>query len=99
MKKFIFDFAYKYKLKWAEYGFSTPLVDRIIFGEARKLVGGRLKVIITGGAPLSMNTQGFIKTCLCTDLLLAYGHTESTGICTISDGKIQIIKSISILLL
>lgn len=53
----------------------------------RKLVGGRVRLIIAGGAPLTPETHEFIKTCLCIALWQGYGLTESTSSTSVQDGE------------
>lgn len=53
----------------------------------RKIVGGNVRLIIAGGAPLSPETHELVKTCLCTLLLQGYGLTESTSSTSVQDGE------------
>lgn len=50
-------------------------------------MGGRLRILLTGGAPLSPETQEFIQLCLCVDVIQGYALTETTAGGTIVDGK------------
>lgn len=43
--------------------------DRLIFKKISKLMGGRVRVMLAGGAPLSPDTHEQIKLCLCTDVI------------------------------
>lgn len=62
LKKFLFHFAYNYKIKWNQKGFRTPMVDNIIFKPIKNIVGGKLRTIVTGGAPLTTKTQELVRT-------------------------------------
>lgn len=84
-KKALFKFAYAYKSKWIHRGYSTPLMDKIIFKKISKLMGGRVRLMISGGAPLSPDTHEQIKLCLCVDVIQGYGLTESTSSATVMD--------------
>ncbi|XP_074027192.1 long-chain-fatty-acid--CoA ligase 4 isoform X3 [Leptinotarsa decemlineata] len=77
IKRVLFNFGCAYKMKWTQLGYSTPLTDRIIFGAVKKIMGGRLRLIAAGGAPLTAGTQQLVKTCLCTDIITGYGLTET----------------------
>ncbi|XP_049822400.1 long-chain-fatty-acid--CoA ligase 4 isoform X2 [Aethina tumida] len=79
MKKIVFKFAYDYKIKWTRRGYSTPLIDRVIFKPVRQLMGGRMRLVISGGAPLSPETHEQINACLCVTIVQGYGLTESTS--------------------
>ncbi|KAG5878700.1 hypothetical protein JTB14_036607 [Gonioctena quinquepunctata] len=82
VKRVLFNFGYNYKKKWTQLGFSTPLVDRIIFGAVKKIMGGKLRLIAAGGAPLTADTHKLVKTCLCTDIITGYGLTETSSCAT-----------------
>lgn len=50
-------------------------------------MGGRVRIMMSGGAPLSPDTHEQIKTCLCVDLIQGYGLTETTSGATVMDRK------------
>lgn len=50
----------------------TDTYDRIIFGAIRDVTGGRLRYGISGGAPVSFETQKFVTSTLCY-MLQGYG--------------------------
>jgi len=79
----LFAFCVKYKVAAAEKGLTTPIMDKLIFRGVRALIGGRIRVIFTGGAPLSPEAHTFIKTCMGCPLLQGYGLTETTACATI----------------
>lgn len=81
----IFNFAYEYKLKWARRGYDTPIFDKYIFGAARQVLGGRVRLILCGGAPLSPDTHTQVKNCLCVTVTQGYGLTETTSCATVMD--------------
>ncbi len=51
----------------------------------RALVGGRITIMLVGGAPLSQDTQKLIKACLDITLAQGYASTETTGVGAIMD--------------
>lgn len=61
-------------------------IFRLIFQKITKVLGGRMRELMTGGAPLSAETQEFIKLCLCCRITQGYGLTESTAGATTMDG-------------
>jgi len=79
----LFAFCVKYKVAAAEEGLTTPIMDSLIFRGVRALIGGRIRVIFTGGAPLSPESHTFIKTCMGCPLLQGYGLTETAACATI----------------
>jgi long-chain acyl-CoA synthetase len=60
------------------------LAKRMMFPEIRKSIGPKLKALICGSAPLSIETQLFFMM-LGIPVLQAYGLTETTAICTLDD--------------
>ena len=76
--KEIFDNFYQYKLYWLKYGMETPLLDILLFKKIKGLLGGNMKWIMVGGAPLSQATHDFIRVCLGAFITQGYGLTEST---------------------
>ena len=60
-------------------GFDTTLMDRIFCQKFRESVGGKLSIMLVGGAPLSQDTQKLIKSCLNIKLIQGYASTETTG--------------------
>lgn len=50
-------------------------------------MGGRVRLMMSGGAPLSPDTHEQIKVCLCVDVIQGYGLTETTSGATVMDGN------------
>ncbi|KAG0202705.1 long-chain fatty acid-CoA ligase [Mortierella sp. GBA30] len=63
-------------------GALTGVFDTVVFNKVRQQTGGRLRYALSGGAPISEETQRFLSTALCP-ILQAYGMTESCGMCAI----------------
>jgi long-chain acyl-CoA synthetase len=63
---------------------SLTLARVLIFPAIRKRLGGNLKALISGSAPLAADTQRFFMM-LGIPVLQVYGLTETTGICTMDD--------------
>lgn len=55
-------------------------------------MGGRVRLMMSGGAPLSPDTHEQIKICLCVDVIQGYGLTETTSAATVMDGKFQVFE-------
>ena len=49
----------------------------------RAALGGKIKLVLTGGAPLSAECHNFIRVCLGAKVLQGYGLTETTACATI----------------
>lgn len=83
----LFTFAYEYKKKNYEAGYNTPLCDMLIFSKIRKILGGRIRLLLTGGAPLSSDTQRFMNICFCCPITQGYGLTETCGAGAVSEAS------------
>lgn len=59
----------------------------LVFKRVRALLGGNMRVLLSGGAPLSAATQHFMNICLCCPVGQGYGLTETCGAGTISESK------------
>ncbi|CAB1348116.1 unnamed protein product [Coregonus sp. 'balchen'] len=81
----LFTLAYNYKLEQLSKGHSTPLCDNLVFKKVRSLLGGKTRVLLSGGAPLSAATQRFMNVCFCCPVGQGYGLTETCGAGTISE--------------
>ncbi|KAG0246337.1 hypothetical protein B0O80DRAFT_481373 [Mortierella sp. GBAus27b] len=63
-------------------GALASIFDAMVFNKVRQETGGRLRYALSGGAPISHETQRFLTTTLCP-ILQGYGMTESCGMCAI----------------
>jgi long-chain acyl-CoA synthetase len=51
--------------------------DKIVFNKIKAMLGGRVRIMATGSAPLAGEVIDFLKVCFCADLLEGYGLTET----------------------
>lgn len=80
-----FKWAYTYKQLWMKRGYDTPLLNKLMFSRIRQLLGGRVRMMISGGAPLSPDTHAQVRICLCCDVVAGYGLTETCSCATVMD--------------
>ncbi|XP_057366617.1 long-chain-fatty-acid--CoA ligase 4-like isoform X3 [Daphnia carinata] len=85
MKKAIFDLAMQYKLDWFQRGYDTPIINSLIFRPIRAILGGRIRFILAGGAPLAPETHRCLRAALCCPVLQGYGLTETCSATTMMD--------------
>jgi long-chain acyl-CoA synthetase len=72
-------------------GLWIGLARRLVFPTIRKkMIGTRLRALICGSAPLSVETQLFFMM-LGIPVLQVYGLTETTAICTMDDPEAPVI--------
>ncbi|XP_061774842.1 long-chain-fatty-acid--CoA ligase 3a isoform X2 [Nerophis ophidion] len=84
VQRILFTLAYNYKLEQLSRGCSTPLCDIFVFKKVRSLLGGRVRMMFSGGAPLSPATERFMNVCFCCSVGQGYGLTETCGAGTVS---------------
>merc|ERR1712227_884869 len=84
----ILDSIYKgIRSKVAQRGHDTPIMNKIIFSKFKAIVGGNLRILLSGGAPLAPDAHDFVRTCLGITLLQGYGLTETCATACIPDGS------------
>jgi long-chain acyl-CoA synthetase len=67
--------------------FPMPKVlDALVFDKVRAATGGRLRICMSGGGPLSRDTQQYISTTICP-LIIGYGLTETAGMGALNDPR------------
>lgn len=80
----LFHYLVAYKMKWQDRGFDTPLLNKTLFRKIRYFLGGKVRLLLSGGAPLSPDTHSLTRTCLCLPVMQGYGLTETTACCTVT---------------
>jgi len=78
--KKVFEFCFNHKQRWNEWGYDTPILDRLIFNKLAMILGGRVDFMIVGSAPLSPSTQEFMRTCM-PPIKLVQGYTMTETTC------------------
>lgn len=66
-------------------GVISKLLDAVIFSKVKAELGGRLKMFVAGGAPLSIRTHKIIKAMFGCSMQIAYGLTETSACATSMD--------------
>eukprot|EP01018_Ginkgo_biloba_P025310 Gb_09946 [translate_table: standard] len=83
IKRMIFNLLYSYKLAWMKLGFkqseASPLADSILFRKIKETLGGRTRLVMSGGAPLSGHVEEFLRVTTCACVVPGYGLTETSG--------------------
>uniref|UniRef100_A0AAY5KS58 long-chain-fatty-acid--CoA ligase n=1 Tax=Esox lucius TaxID=8010 RepID=A0AAY5KS58_ESOLU len=74
------------KIKRGSKGDSSVLKPTLMAAvPVRRLLGGRVRLMLCGGAPLSSATQRFMNVCFCCPVGQGYGLTETCGAGTITE--------------
>ena len=53
----------------------------------KAIVGGNVRVMITGSAPIAGDVLNFLKICFCCPIREGYGQTETSAPTTLAHGK------------
>ena len=70
-------------LAWRE-GKRVWLYDYLVFNKIRDLLGGRLRCLASGAAPLSGELSELLQVCLGVPILEGYGLTETGAACSVT---------------
>lgn len=81
----LLNFIVDYKKFWTRKGFTTPFINLTFCRFIKQMLGGRVKLIACGGAPLSPETHEFIAAVLNVNIVQGYGLTETTASATLMD--------------
>ncbi|KAJ0775861.1 putative long-chain-fatty-acid--CoA ligase [Helianthus annuus] len=77
LKQTLFNVAYSYKLRNMSRGYkheeAAPRFDKIIFNKVKEGLGGKLRLILSGAAPLSASVETFLRVVTCAHVLQGYG--------------------------
>ncbi|KAF8725774.1 hypothetical protein HU200_020329 [Digitaria exilis] len=92
LRRVIFNALYNRKLASMKAGYShktaSPFADMLAFRKVKARLGGRLRLLISGGAPLSNEIEEFMRVATCAYFVQGYGLTETLGpstVCYIDD--------------
>ncbi|KAF9608409.1 hypothetical protein IFM89_009775 [Coptis chinensis] len=91
LAKRLFDFAFGRRLSamngswFGAWGLEKILWNFLVFRKVRAILGGRVRFLLSGGAPLSGDTQRFINICLGAPIGQGYGLTETCAGGTFSE--------------
>ncbi|KAL1316787.1 hypothetical protein HN51_068937 [Arachis hypogaea] len=81
LKQALFNFAYSYKLnnmkKGRKHEEASPLLDKIVFDKVKQGLGGHVRLILSGAAPLSPHVESYLKVVTCAHVIQGYGLTET----------------------
>jgi len=75
MKKTLTEWGIQKKLYNYEQSATTThgFYDRLVFSKFAAVLGGRMRIMVTGSAPISKEVLTFLKIAFCTNISEGYG--------------------------
>ncbi|KAM6346916.1 long-chain-fatty-acid--CoA ligase 5 [Alca torda] len=86
VKRCLLNFAVIMKMAEIKQGIirNDSIWDKLIFKKVQETMGGRVRIMVTGAAPISPSVLTFLRAALGCQIFEAYGQTECAAGCTIS---------------
>ncbi|CAN8308200.1 unnamed protein product [Cochlearia groenlandica] len=80
-KKKVFNVAFSYKFgnmkKGQSHVAASPFCDKLVFNKVKQGLGGNVRIILSGAAPLASHIESFLRVVAYCHVLQGYGLTES----------------------
>jgi len=78
----LFEVAYAAKQEGLKEGYYTHAVwDSTVFASVKAKLGGNIRLMITGSAPLAPYVMEFLRICFACPVVEGYGQTECSAAC------------------
>ncbi|NXH92022.1 ACSL1 ligase, partial [Edolisoma coerulescens] len=86
LKRWLLDFASKRKEAELRSGIvrNNSFWDKVIFRKIQASLGGKVRLMVTGAAPVSASVLTFLRAALGCQFYEGYGQTECTAGCSLS---------------
>lgn len=86
VKKWLFETAMASKEAEVKQGIirQNSIWDYLIFNKIRKSLGGRVRIIVTGSAPISSKVMMFLRCAMSCNVVEGYGQTECGAAATMT---------------
>ncbi|KAL6748618.1 hypothetical protein V8C86DRAFT_3146505 [Haematococcus lacustris] len=93
VKRLIFNWGFSRKLYFMNQGSkqkeAAPFFDRILFSKIASRLGGKVKAVVSGGAPLAPHVEEFLRITMCAFMVQGYGLTETCATSMIAAADTQ----------
>ncbi|NWV03068.1 ACSL5 ligase, partial [Ptilonorhynchus violaceus] len=86
VKQCLLNFAVFMKMAEIKQGIfrNDSIWDRLVFKRVQETMGGRVRIMVTGAAPISPSVLAFLRAALGCQIFEGYGQTECSAGCTFS---------------
>ncbi|GFR48302.1 hypothetical protein Agub_g10182 [Astrephomene gubernaculifera] len=83
VKKTLFNWGFSRKLFFMRQGCghdkAAPFFDKLVFSKIAGRFGGKIKAVVSGGAPLAPHVEDFLRVIMCAPVVQGYGLTETSA--------------------
>ncbi|XP_062179918.1 uncharacterized protein LOC133884494 [Phragmites australis] len=81
VKNTLFNLTYKFKqfrmLRGAKHNEAAAICDKVAFSKVKEGLGGNVRVILSGAAPLATHVEEYLRVVTCAHVIQGYGLTET----------------------
>ncbi|ORX48261.1 acetyl-CoA synthetase-like protein, partial [Hesseltinella vesiculosa] len=77
LSAYLFNRAFQSKKSYLDRTVNHWLWDRLVFAQIRSKLGGRVRFILSGSAPVSPDVMDFMRICFSANVFEGYGQTEN----------------------
>ncbi|NXJ26155.1 ACSL5 ligase, partial [Dicrurus megarhynchus] len=86
VKRYLLNFAVFMKMAEIKQGIirNNSIWDKLVFKKVQETMGGRVRIMVTGAAPISPSVLTFLRAALGCQIFEAYGQTECSAGSTFS---------------
>lgn len=93
LKRTLFNWGLSRKLHFMRQGRkqaeASPFFDRLVFSKVSAALGGKVKAIVSGGAPLAPHVEDFLRTAMMAPMVQGYGLTETCAASLIASSDVM----------
>ncbi|EGD76609.1 hypothetical protein PTSG_12629 [Salpingoeca rosetta] len=86
VKKTMFNTAFENQLDNVRKGTRNAFWDNLVFNKTKAHLGGRVRLMASGAAPLPAHIMDFLKVVFCCEVHQGYGMTENAAAAVITPG-------------
>lgn len=96
--RFLVQTAFQARTFAINHGYDTPLFNKLVFKKFSKVVGGRLRLALSGGGPLNSEVQVFIRTCFGCPIFQGYVSVCNFGFISSFSKQLQKVHNLTYLI-
>ncbi|KAG2439883.1 hypothetical protein HYH02_010513 [Chlamydomonas schloesseri] len=93
IKRSLFNWGFSRKLYFLRQGYShnkaAPFFDKLLFSKVAARLGGKIKAVVSGGAPLAPHVEDFLRVTMCAPVVQGYGLTETSAASFIASADVM----------